>query len=89
MTAAPLSMKESSSTPFASFPRRRFGQITDRLYLLLVQTYESYLRAEQRACLAALENLHVKYAVTAANIEQRRDVASAALKDFLGGLGYA
>ena len=39
--------------------------ILDRLHRLLVQTYEGYLRADQRACLAALENLHAKYAVTA------------------------
>ena len=37
--------------------------ILDRLHRLLVQTYEGYLRADQRACLAALENLHAKYAV--------------------------
>ena len=39
--------------------------IIERLEKLLVQTYQSYLRADQRACLAALENLHNKYAVTA------------------------
>ena len=44
--------------------------------------------ADQRACLAALENLHAKYAVTAAEIEQRRDAATARLKGFLGELGY-
>lgn len=53
-----------------------------------VQTYESYLRADQRACLAVLENLHAKYAVTAADIEQRRNAATAKLKGFLGELGY-
>ncbi len=63
--------------------------ILDRMHRLLVQTYESYLRADQRACLAALENLHDKYAVTAADIEQRRDAATAKLEGFLGELGYA
>jgi type I restriction enzyme M protein len=63
--------------------------IIDRLHRLLVQTYESYLRANQRACLAALENLHAKYATTAIDIEQRRNAASAKLKGFLGELGYA
>ncbi len=63
--------------------------ILDRLHRLLVQTYEGYLRADQRACLAALENLHAKYAVTAKDIEQRRDAAAAKLKGFLGELGYA
>ena len=63
--------------------------IIDRLHRLLVQTYESYLRADQRACLAALENLHAKYATTATDIEQRRNTATTKLKGFLGELGYA
>ncbi len=62
--------------------------IVDRLHRLLVQTYESYLRADQRACLAALENLHAKYAVTAEEIEERRDGAAKKLKGFLQELGY-
>jgi type I restriction enzyme M protein len=62
--------------------------IVDRLHRLLVQTYESYLRADQRACLAALENLHAKYAVTAEDIEKRRDGAAEKLKGFLRELGY-
>jgi type I restriction enzyme M protein len=53
-----------------------------------VQTYESYLRADQRACLAVLENLHAKYATTASDIEQRRNAATEKLKGFLGELGY-
>ena len=63
--------------------------IVERLHRLLVQTYESYLRADQRACHAAIENLHAKYAVTATDIEQRRDAAAAKLKGLLEGLGYA
>lgn len=63
--------------------------IIDRLHRLLTQTYESYLRADQRACLATLENLHAKYATTAADIEQRRDIAAEKLKGFLEELGYA
>ncbi|MBE0597460.1 MAG: N-6 DNA methylase [Desulfuromonadales bacterium] len=62
--------------------------ILDRLHRLLVQTYEGYLRADQRACLAALENLHLKYAVTTKEIEARRDGAAARLKGFLVELGY-
>jgi type I restriction enzyme M protein len=62
--------------------------IIDRLHRLLVQTYDSYLRADQRAGLAALENLHAKYATTATDIEQRRSAATAKLKGFLGKLGY-
>jgi type I restriction enzyme M protein len=62
--------------------------ILERLHRLLVQTYESYLRADQRACLTALENLHRKYAVTAREIEARRVAAAAKLKEFLVELGY-
>ncbi len=62
--------------------------ILDRLHRLLVQTYESYLRADQRACLATLENLHAKYATTATDIEQRRNAATAKLTEFLRELGY-
>lgn len=62
--------------------------ILDRLHRLLVQTYEGYLRADQRACLAAMENLHRKYAVTAKEIEARRDAAAGRLKGFLVELGY-
>jgi type I restriction enzyme M protein len=53
-----------------------------------VQTDETYLRADQRACLAALENLHAKYAVTAKDIEAKRDAEAAKLKKFLVELGY-
>jgi len=62
--------------------------ILDRLHRLLVETYQALLRADQRACLAALENLHAKYAVTAKDIESERDTAVAKLKGFLGELGY-
>lgn len=62
--------------------------ILDRLHRILVQTYEGYLRADQRACLAELENLHAKYAVTAKAIEAKRDAEAAKLKKFLEELGY-
>lgn len=62
--------------------------ILDRLHRLLVDTYESYLRADQRACLAALENLHAKYAVTAKMIESERDTTAKKLQRFLTELGY-
>ncbi len=54
-----------------------------------MQTSASYVRVAQRACLAALENLHAKYAVTAGDIESRRDAATAKLKGSFGELGYA
>jgi len=62
--------------------------ILERLHRLLVQTYETYLRADQRTCLGALENLHAKYAATAKDIETQRDEAAAKLKGFLEELGY-
>ncbi len=62
--------------------------ILDRLHRILIETYEGYLRADQRACLATLENLHAKYAVTAKAIELKRNDAAAKLKTFLEELGY-
>jgi type I restriction enzyme M protein len=62
--------------------------ILDRLHRLFIQTYEGYLHADQRACLATLENLHAKYAVTAKTIEVNRDAEAAKLKKFLVELGY-
>lgn len=62
--------------------------ILDRLHRLLIETYAGYLRADQRACLATLENLHAKYAATAQPIESQRDAAAAKLKGFLKELGY-
>ncbi len=62
--------------------------ILDLLRRILIQTHESYLRADQRACLGALENLHAKYAVTAKAIEAKRDAEAAKLKNFLAELGY-
>ncbi len=64
------------------------GVILDRLHRILVQTYAGYLRADQRKCLATLENLYDKYAVTAKDIEAKRDAEAAKLKAFLVELGY-
>jgi type I restriction enzyme M protein len=62
--------------------------IVERLGRLLMETYRAYLRADQRSCVAAIENLWNKYAVTAKDIEAERDVASTQLRKFLGTLGY-
>lgn len=62
--------------------------ILARLKRALTQTYEAYLRADQRACVKAVENLHAKYAVTATEIEKARDEASTKLQSFLVELGY-
>lgn len=62
--------------------------IVERLGKLLFESYRQYLRADQRACIAAVENLWGKYAVTAKQIESARDDAAKALQDFLVELGY-
>ena len=63
--------------------------IVERLGKVLMASYQHYLRADQRACVAAIENLWRKYAVTAKQIETQRDAAAAALQAFLVELGYA
>jgi type I restriction enzyme M protein len=62
--------------------------ILERLHRLIIDTYESYLRADQRACLAAMESLHSKYAVTAKSIQNKRDMAANRLACYLRDLGY-
>ncbi len=62
--------------------------IVERLGRLLMESYRAYLRADQRACVAAIENLWNKYAVTAKEIEAERDAASTQLREFLEALGY-
>ncbi|MFZ5528606.1 MAG: N-6 DNA methylase [Pseudomonadota bacterium] len=62
--------------------------IVERLGKLLLDSYRQYLRADLRACVAAVENLWGKYAITAKQIEAERDEAAKALQDFLVELGY-
>ena len=62
--------------------------IVARLHRLLLDSYRQYLRADQRACVAAIENLWRKYAVTARQIEAERDAAARELQAFLVELGY-
>ena len=62
--------------------------IIERLRQRLMDTYLAYLRADQRACIKAIENLWDKYAVTAKTIESERDAASQQLQEFLVELGY-
>ncbi len=62
--------------------------ILDRLHRLLVETYSGYLQTYQRACVAELENLHAKYAVTAKAIDAARDSVAVKLNGFLVELGY-
>lgn len=62
--------------------------ILARMGAMLSEIYSGYLRADVRACTAAVENLYDKYAVTAKEIETRRDGEAAKLKGFLKELGY-
>lgn len=62
--------------------------IVERLGQVLMDSYQHYLRADQRACVAAIDKLWRKYAVTARQIEAERDAAAAELQRFLGELGY-
>lgn len=62
--------------------------IIERLRQSLMDTYQAYLRADQRQCVAAIENLWSKYAVTAKQIEAERDQAAEELRAFLVELGY-
>jgi len=62
--------------------------IIERLGNMLFESYRQYLRADQRACCAALESLWNKYAVTAKQIEVEREHAAKDLQVFLVELGY-
>lgn len=62
--------------------------IIERLRKTLMEIYETYLRADQRVCVRAIENLWEKYAVTAKEIEAARDTAARDLQAFLVELGY-
>ncbi len=62
--------------------------IVERLRQTLLDIYQAYLRADQRACVRAIENLWGKYAVTAKTIEADRDTAATQLQEFLVELGY-
>jgi type I restriction enzyme M protein len=62
--------------------------ILERLKQTLLNIYQAYLRADQRACIKAIENLWNKYAVTAKAIEAELDAASEQLQAFMLELGY-
>jgi type I restriction enzyme M protein len=93
--AAGLRATEKKQEELVAAARQKIGPdearrvILERLRRVFMETYESYLRADQRACLAALENLHAKYAVTAQTLEEKRTAATAKLKTFLKELQYA
>jgi type I restriction enzyme M protein len=62
--------------------------ILERFDRLLHDEFDGYLRAYQRTLIAAVENLHNKYAVTAKEILSERDQQAQQLNQFLVELGY-
>jgi type I restriction enzyme M protein len=62
--------------------------ILRRLEAVLMDSYRQYLRADQRACVGAIENLWGKYAVTAAQLQQDLERVATDLADYLVALGY-
>lgn len=62
--------------------------IVARLKQLLLDTYNRYLRAEQRTCITTIENLWDKYSVTAKEIETDRERGLQTLRNYLAELGY-
>ncbi|CAN7715558.1 N-6 DNA methylase [Pseudorhodoferax sp. LjRoot39] len=63
--------------------------ILQRLEAVLMESYRQYLRADQRACVAAVENLWGKYAVTAEALSSAQREAASELAGYLAELGYA
>jgi type I restriction enzyme M protein len=64
------------------------GVLMARFRDLLIAAYRHYLDADRRACTAAIENLHDKYAVTARDLETARAAAARDLEGYLEALGY-
>ncbi len=62
--------------------------ILERFDRLLHEEFDSYIRVYQRSLIAAVENLHNKYAVTAKEILAQRDQEAEKLNEFLVELGY-
>jgi type I restriction enzyme M protein len=62
--------------------------ILERFDRLLHDEFDGYLRAYLRNLIAAVENLHNKYAVTAKEILAERDEQAQQLNQFLVELGY-
>jgi type I restriction enzyme M protein len=85
---------EKSRDELVAQARRRISPaearqvILRRLEAVLMESYRQYLRADQRACVAALENLWGKYSVTADQLEVARERAASELAEYLAELGY-
>jgi len=70
-------------------PEQAKTLILTRLRRVLGEQFDGYLRQHQRGLIAAIENLHAKYAVTAKTILEVRDREAKKLDGFLVELGYA
>jgi type I restriction enzyme M protein len=70
-------------------PDQAKSLILARLRKVLGEQFDGYLRQHQRSLIAAVENLHDKYAVTAQSILEDRDREAKSLDGFLVELGYA
>ena len=94
MLRASIKATESSRDELVQSAREKISTdeartvIIERLRKTLMERYETYLRANQRACVRAIENLWEKYAVTAKEIEAARDAVAQELQEFLVELGY-
>lgn len=62
--------------------------IVQRIGRVLLESFHYYLGVDQRACVASIQNLWDKYAITAKMIEDGRDQVSNELKTILVELGY-
>ena len=62
--------------------------ILERFQRLSTDQFDGYLRQYQRELIAAVENLHNKYAVTVKQILAERDAQADQLNHFLVELGY-
>lgn len=62
--------------------------IIERLKQTLLNTYQTYFQADQRACIKDIENLWHRYAITTKTIKDERNLASKQLQDFMVELGY-
>jgi type I restriction enzyme M protein len=69
-------------------PDKARDVILERFRRTLFDTYRAYLDADRRAVMAAIENLHDKYAVAALDIEKKRGIAAAELERYLKVLNY-
>ncbi|MBD2815312.1 SAM-dependent DNA methyltransferase [Xenorhabdus sp. Flor] len=69
-------------------PEQAKTLILERFKTELDRQYHSYVRALLLERIAAIENLHRKYKVTAKSIITQRDLEAAKLADFMKELGY-